>query len=288
VGEQQDLHEAATPDRGSPRVEELLARAVSAARAGAELALHHRTAGLGEIGTKSTHTDVVTEADRAVEALLTRLLLDGHPNDHLLGEEGGAAESRSRDSDGSQRVRWIVDPIDGTVNYVYGLPNFAVSVAAEVDGQIVAGVVHNAATGEEWTAVRGGGAWRRGVRLGGSVVTALDRALVATGFGYDAQRRAHQAAVLTGVLPAVRDIRRMGAASLDLCAAAEGHVDAYFERGLAVWDRAAGGLIAQEAGLLVTGLRGAPPGPEMVVAAPPAVHAALHDLLVRLDADSGP
>jgi myo-inositol-1(or 4)-monophosphatase len=285
VGEQR---EAARPGTGSAQPDELLARAMAAARAGAELAMQHRTSGLGEIGTKSTHTDVVTAADRAVEALLTRLLLDGHPYDHLLGEEGGAAASESRDSDGSKRVRWIVDPIDGTVNYVYGLPNFAVSVAAEVDGQIVAGVVRNAATGEEWSAVLGGGAWRGGVRLGGSGVTTLDQALVATGFGYDATRRAHQAAVLTGVLPAVRDIRRMGAASLDLCAAAEGHVDAYFEKGLAIWDRAAGGLIAQEAGLLVTGLRGAPPGPEMVVAAPPAVHGALHDLLVRLDADRGP
>jgi myo-inositol-1(or 4)-monophosphatase len=174
------------------------------------------------------------------------------------------------------------------VNYVYGLPAAAVSIAAEVDGQIVAGVVRNVATGEEWTAVRGGGAWRDGVRLTGSPVTSLDRALVATGFGYDAARRAHQAAVLTAVLPRVRDIRRMGAASLDLCAAAEGRVDAYFEKGLADWDRAAGGLIAQEAGLLVTGLRGAPPGPAMVLAAPPAVHADLHDLLASADADGGP
>jgi myo-inositol-1(or 4)-monophosphatase len=270
------------------RFDELLERAVAAARAGAELAVRHRLAGVGEIGTKSTHTDVVTAADHAVEELLAQLLLDGHPNDQMLGEEGGASRPQAQDRDGSLRVRWIVDPIDGTVNFVYGLPNYAVSVAAEVDGQIVAGVVHNAATSEEWTAVRGGGAWRDGTRLGGSAVTSLDKTLVATGFGYDAARRAHQARVLTGVLPAVRDIRRMGAASLDLCAAAEGLVDAYFEQGLAVWDRAAGGLIAQEAGLLVTGLRGAPPGPAMVLAAPPAVHGVLHDLLVRLEADGGP
>jgi myo-inositol-1(or 4)-monophosphatase len=267
--------------------DELLSRAVAAARAGAELAVRHRAGGIGEIGTKSTQTDVVTAADHAVEELLARLLLDGHPHDRLLGEEGGST-AESEDSDGSHRVRWIVDPIDGTVNFVYGLPNFAVSVAAEVDGQVVAGVVRNAATGEEWTAVRGGGAWHNGVRLGGSGVTSLDQTLVATGFSYDAVRRAHQARVLTGVLPAVRDIRRMGAASLDLCAAAEGLVDAFFEQGLAVWDQAAGGLIAQEAGLLVTGLRGAPPGPAMVLAAPPALHAPLHDLLVALDADGGP
>lgn len=274
------------PGGRAPEPHELLERALTAAREGAALAVRERAAGVGEIGTKSTHTDVVTAADRAVEALIAHRLLDGHPHDRVLGEEGG--ETAPADPDGQHRVRWIVDPIDGTVNYVYGLPNVGVSIAAEVDGQVVAGVVRNAMTGEEWTAIRGGGAWRERVRLSGSSVASLDRALVATGFGYDAARRAHQAAVLTGVLPQVRDIRRMGAASLDLCAAAEGLVDAYFEKGLAAWDRAAGGLIAQEAGLLVTGLRGAPAGPAMVLAAPPAVHTALHDLLVRLDADGGP
>jgi myo-inositol-1(or 4)-monophosphatase len=259
---------------------------VAAAREGAALARRYRANGLGDIATKSTRTDYVTAADRAVEALIARLLLEGHPDDRLLGEESG--ESAPADPQASHRVRWIVDPIDGTVNYVYGLPNVGVSVAAEVDGQVVAGVVRNVVTGDEWTAIRGGGAWRDGVRLTGSQVTSLDMTLVATGFGYDAARRAHQAAVLCGVMPRVRDIRRMGAASLDLCAAAEGLVDAYFEKGLAAWDLAAGGLIAQEAGLLVTGLRGAPPGPAMVLAAPPAVHAELHDLLVELDADGGP
>jgi myo-inositol-1(or 4)-monophosphatase len=236
------------------------------------------------LDTKSSQTDVVTAADRAVEALLTRLLLDGHPDERLLGEEGGEV----RGEQGSPTVRWIVDPIDGTVNYVYGLPNYAVSIAAEVDGTVVAGVVVNAVTGEEWTAVRGGGAFRDGNRLAGSSVTSLGQTLLATGFGYDAARRAHQAAVLAGVLPRVRDIRRYGAASLDLCAAAEGRVDAFFEKGLAPWDLAAGGLIATEAGLLVTGLRGAPAGGSMVLAAPPAVHAPLHDLLVDLRADEGP
>lgn len=272
--------------RAVPSPQELLERAVAAAREGAALARQYRANGLGDIATKSTRTDYVTAADRAVEALIARLLLDGHPDDRLLGEESG--ESAPADPQASPRVRWIVDPIDGTVNYVYGLPNVGVSVAAEVDGQVVAGVVRNVVTGDEWTAVRGGGAWRNGVRLTGSKVTSLDMTLVATGFGYDAARRAHQAAVLCGVMPRVRDIRRMGAASLDLCAAAEGLVDAYFEKGLAAWDLAAGGLIAEEAGLLVTGLRGAPPGPAMVLAAPPAVHAELHDLLVELDADGGP
>jgi myo-inositol-1(or 4)-monophosphatase len=168
------------------------------------------------------------------------------------------------------------------------LPQYAVSVAAEVDGTVVAGVVVNAMTGDEWTAVGGAGSWHGGTRLHGSPVTALDQALVATGFGYDAARRAHQGAALARVLPRVRDIRRFGVASLDLCATAEGRVDAYFEKGLAAWDRAAGGLIATEAGLLVTGLRGAPAGPSMVLAGPPALHAKLHDLLVEVDADGGP
>ncbi len=267
----------------------LLERAVAAARAGAALAARLRAEGIGDVATKSTHTDPVTAADRAVEALLTRLLLTGHPDEALLGEEGGASDAAGVGAGGVKaRVRWIVDPIDGTVNYVYGLPTYAVSVAAEAEGRIVAGVVVNAATGDEWAATLGGGAWRDGRRLTCSTVTSLDRCLVATGFGYDAARRAHQAAALAQVLPRVRDIRRLGAASLDLCAVAEGRVDAYYEKGLAPWDMAAGGLIAAEAGLLVTGLRGAPAGPAMLVAAPPAVHGSLHDLLVAVDADGGP
>lgn len=282
----------------------LLDRAVIAARAGAELAAQWRERGIGTVDTKSTDTDLVTAADHAVEALLSELLLTGHPHDRLLGEESGESGRGegaivTQDTDRSvtagakptgtaEGVRWIVDPIDGTVNYVYGLPLYAVSVAAEVAGQVLAGVVVNAATGEEWTAVRGGGAWRSGVRLTCSTEETLQRALIATGFGYDAARRAYQATVLTRVLPLVRDIRRLGAAALDLCAAAEGWVDAFFEKGLNPWDHAAGGLVATEAGLLVTGLRGQPPGPAMVVAGPPALHRQLHDLLVEMQADGGP
>jgi myo-inositol-1(or 4)-monophosphatase len=174
------------------------------------------------------------------------------------------------------------------VNYLYGLPQYAVSLAAEVGGEVVAGVVRNAATGAEWVATRGGGAYRDGQRLRGSGETDLGQALVGTGFGYDAARRAHQATVLTGLLPQVRDIRRFGSAALDLCAAAEGMLDAYYEKGLNPWDHAAGGLVATEAGLLVGGLCGAPPGLAMVVAAPPALFKPLHDRLVELDAAGGP
>jgi myo-inositol-1(or 4)-monophosphatase len=262
--------------------ESLLDLAMRAAKAGAELALRQRADGLGEVGTKSTDTDLVTAADRAVEALLVEILLDARPGDRVLGEETGAS------GQGDGTVRWVIDPIDGTVNYVYGLPGYAVSIAAEVDGRVVAGVVRSVASGEEWTAVDGAGAWRDGQRLSPSAVGSLDRCLIGTGFGYDASRRAHQAAVLARLLPRVRDIRRLGAASVDLCLAAEGRLDAYYEKGLNAWDHAAGGLVATEAGLLVTGLRGAPPGPAMVVAAPPAVHAQLHDALVEMDADGGP
>ncbi len=185
-------------------------------------------------------------------------------------------------------MRWVLDPIDGTVNYLYGLPQYAVSLAAEVDGVVVAGVVINAANGDEWTATRGGGAWRDGRRLRCSAGAELPQALVGTGFGYDAERRAHQGVVLAGLITRVRDIRRFGAAALDLCGVGEGTLDAFYEKGLNPWDHAAGGLVATEAGATVAGLRGAPPGPDMVVAAAPAIFGPLHDLLVELDAAGGP
>lgn len=266
----------------APEPEKLLELGVEVARAAGATARRMRAEGVSGVATKSTATDVVTAADRAVERQIVAALRAVRPQDTMLGEEYGAAGA-VRDS----AVRWIIDPIDGTVNYLYGLPQYAVSLAAEVDGLVVAGVVHNAATGEEWTAVRGGGAYRDGRRLSGSTASDLAQALVATGFGYDARRRAHQAAVLARLLPRVRDIRRIGAASIDLCLAAEGLVDAYYEKGLNSWDQAAGGLVATEAGLRVSGLAGAPPGPDLVLAAPAGLYDALHDLLVELDAAGG-
>jgi myo-inositol-1(or 4)-monophosphatase len=302
-------------------VRELVTLASEVARRAGETARQMRSQGVGRVDTKSTATDVVTAADKAVERQIVADLRAARPHDAVLGEEYGpsggeppeyppGAESgpvrwivdpidgtTDYPSGGgpleylpgaeSGPVRWIVDPIDGTVNYLYGLAHYAVSIAAEVGGRIVAGVVHNAATGDQWTATAGGGAWRQGRRLAASVQTDLGQALVGTGFGYDARRRKHQAAVLAGVLPRVRDIRRFGSAALDLAAAAEGTLDAFYEKGLQAWDLAAGGLIAREAGLLVTGLRGREAGPDMVLAAPPALHAPLHDLLAELDADGG-
>ncbi|MEV4514089.1 inositol monophosphatase family protein [Dactylosporangium sp. NPDC049525] len=264
------------------REHELLALAVSIAREAATLARAMRAAGVDPVATKSTLTDVVTAADRAVERQVREAIHAARPGDAVLGEEFGT------DSGAGKGVRWILDPIDGTVNYLYDLPQYAVSLAAEVDGTVVAGVVINAATGKEWTAVLGGGAFANGRRLSGSVQTDLRQALVGTGFGYAADRRLHQAAVLAGLIGEIRDVRRLGAAAIDLCLAAEGSLDAYYEKGLNTWDHAAGGLVAAEAGLLVTGLSGAPVGPDMVVAAPPALHKGLHDRLVELGADKGP
>ncbi|MEV4464493.1 inositol monophosphatase family protein [Micromonospora echinofusca] len=270
-------------DRSTPS--ELLEIAVDVARDAAATAHRMRVEGVSVAATKSTVTDVVTAADRAVERQVIDALRRLRPGDAVLGEEYGAGETGPVGPGG---VRWIVDPIDGTVNYLYGIPHCAVSLAAEVDGQVVAGVVRNVSTGEEWTATVGGGAWRAGERLRCSTETDLGQALVATGFGYDPGRRAHQARVVAELIPHIRDIRRFGAAALDLCLAAEGRVDAYYEKGLAAWDQAAGALVATEAGLLVAGLGGLPAGPDLVIAAPAALFKPLHDRLADLDASGGP
>jgi myo-inositol-1(or 4)-monophosphatase len=278
---------AESPNQLNPA--DLLTIAIQVARRAADTARRMRAEAVSAtIDTKSTATDVVTAADRAVERQVAEELRGLRPGDTLLGEEyGSTAPSGSTVPAPGGVVRWIVDPIDGTVNYLYGLPQYAVSLAAEVDGVVVAGVVRNAATGDEWTATLGGGAFHDGRPIRGSAQTVLGQTLVGTGFGYDAARRLHQAGVLSGLLPHVRDIRRFGAASLDLCFAAEGLIDAYYEKGLNPWDHAAGGLVAREAGLTVEGLNGAEPGLPMVIAAPPALFGPLHEHLVRLDASGG-
>ena len=258
----------------------LLELALDAASEAGRLVRERReeVAAMDVAATKSSPTDVVTASDTAAEQLLRARLLGARPQDSFLGEEGAADE-------GTSGVRWVVDPIDGTVNYLYGIPAYAVSVAATSGGEPLVGVVHNPVSGETWTATRGGGARLDGRRLTVSGCDRLDRALVATGFGYESHRRAHQGDVLRQVLPRVRDIRRAGAASLDLCALASARVDAYYERGLKPWDLAAGGLVAREAGAVVGGLGGAPAGEDLVVAAGPALFGPLHDLLLPLGAD---
>jgi myo-inositol-1(or 4)-monophosphatase len=265
-------------------VTELLDIALEVVGGAADLAVAMRTDAIHDVSTKSTRTDVVTAADTAVERYVIEALHRYRPRDVILGEESGEWAPGT----GGSRVRWILDPIDGTVNYLYGIPMYGVSLAAEVDGVVVAGVVRNAASDDLWSAVLGGGAYRAGRRLSGSPVTELGQSLIGTGFGYDARRRVHQAGVVARLLPLVRDIRRLGAASIDLCFAAEGRLDGYFEKGLNLWDHAAGGLVATEAGLTVSGLAGAPPGPKLVIAAPPGIYRRLHDTLVELDAAGGP
>jgi myo-inositol-1(or 4)-monophosphatase len=237
--------------------------------------------GVRTLNPKSSPTDVVTAADRAVERRLVELIRGSRPGDGLLGEEGAS-------DDGTTGLRWVVDPIDGTVNYLYGIPQWAVSIGVEDAQGAVVGVVYDPAKDELWQAVRGRGSTLNGVPLRCTSVTSLAQTLVATGFGYDERRRSAQAVVLQDVLPAVRDIRRAGAGSLDLCSVAVGRVDAYYEQGLSPWDLSAGTLIAREAGARVEGLRGAPPSHDLVVAAPRAVFDALHEVLVGASADADP
>jgi myo-inositol-1(or 4)-monophosphatase len=244
------------------------------------------------IDTKSSPTDVVTEMDRRSEALITEWIRAARPGDIVLGEEGGQTTGGHQDSGPAGDrvpVRWVVDPLDGTVNYLYGLPDWAVSIAAEVEGTIVAGVVEVPRFGETFTAVAGQGAWlhrdgnRAAIALRCNSGVALGQALVGTGFGYDSGRRRVQGEVVAALLPHVRDIRRGGSAAVDLCSVAAGRMDAFFERGLNYWDYAAGGLIAREAGALVGGLSGRAESTSMTVAAGPDLFAPLDAFLTRLD-----
>jgi myo-inositol-1(or 4)-monophosphatase len=228
------------------------------------------------VDTKSTLTDMVTEMDRASERLIVDGITGARPDDGILGEEGTSVE-------GTSGVRWVVDPLDGTTNYLYGLPGFSVSIAVEVDGEAEVAAVADPLHRDLFTAVRGRGAWRNGEPIAASGQLDLARALVGTGFSYDPERRARQAAVLEQVLPRVRDVRRTGAASIDLCWVGAGRLDASYERGLHPWDYAAGALVAREAGALTEDLDGNPPSWDFTLAAGPT----LFEPLRRLLADAG-
>ncbi|MGW3273479.1 inositol monophosphatase family protein [Streptomyces kronopolitis] len=257
--------------------DELLELALEAARRASDLLRDGRPADLGVAATKSSPIDVVTEMDLASEKLITGFLAEHRPDDGFLGEEGAS-------SDGTSGVRWVIDPIDGTVNYLYGLPSWAVSIAAEKDGEAVVGVVAAPMRGETYQAVLGRGAFNNGERLHHRPAPPLSEALLGTGFAYLAERRAAQAEVLRTLLPQVRDIRRGGSAAIDLCDVACGRLDAYYERGLNPWDLAAGALIAREAGALTGGRPGRAPSDELTLAASPALFAQLQPLLEDLGA----
>ena len=255
--------------------DELLAVAVELARAAAEV-VRNRPDDL-HVEAKTTPTDAVTVVDRAAE----RVILDGlsrlRPDDRVIAEESG-------DSDRSSKVTWYVDPLDGTVNYLYGLAPYSVSIAAAIEGRPVAAAVLDVARGELFTATAGGGSHLdgRAIRCRRQSDPAL--ALVATGFAYDSVVRTAQADVVRAVLPSVRDIRRAGSAAVDLCNVAAGRVDAFYEAGMHPWDWMAGSLIAGEAGARVAGLAGRPPGRHVTLAADPELWQALERLLLSAGA----
>ncbi|MFD9392612.1 inositol monophosphatase family protein [Streptomyces sp. NPDC060000] len=261
---------------------ELLELAKKAARRAGELLRDGRPADLAVAATKSSPIDVVTEMDIAAEKLITGLISEHRPDDGFLGEEGAS-------SAGSSGIRWVIDPLDGTVNYLYGLPTWSVSIAAEQDGETVVGVVGIPMRGETYHAVRGGGAWVTGPREGERALSCrpaapLDQALVSTGFNYVTEVRAHQADVAQRLIPLLRDIRRSGSAAVDLCDVAAGRLDGYYERGLHPWDLAAGDLIAREAGALTGGRPGERPARDLTVAATPGVFEPLQRLLEEFGA----
>ena len=267
-----------SPDPGPfPSPSELHRLAVDLAVGAAAVVRAGRDGSL-DIDAKSTETDLVTQVDRASERWLIEQLAERRPHDAILGEEGGGRP-------GTSGVRWLLDPIDGTVNFVLGIPQYAVSVAAEVEGTVVAGAVCNPVSREIFSAEVGGGAWLGGRRLHGPRSVPLHRAVVGTGFGYDAGLRARQVAVVAPLLPRIADIRRLGGAALDLCFLAAGRLDAYFEAGLNPWDHAAGGLVATEAGCLVSGLRGRGPSSALYAAAGPELAREFFTVLEELGAD---
>lgn len=264
----------------------LASLALRAARDAGELLLRGWGSTL-QVETKSSSTDAVTNMDRASERLIVASIQSARPDDGLLGEEGG-------ERTGGSGLRWIIDPLDGTINYMYGLPNWAVSIAVGSVTQpsdesstwtALAGVVHVPAQQTTYVAELGRGARRHYgsgmTELAPSDCLDVSRALIATGFSYDAVRRQDQGRVVAMLLPQVRDIRRLGAASIDLCLVADGKIDAFYESGLAPWDRAAGELIAREAGVHVTAVeahRTNDPEP-ILLASCPGVATALESLI---------
>ncbi|MDM4762430.1 inositol monophosphatase family protein [Galbitalea sp. SE-J8] len=265
---------------------ELLDLARTIAVEAGELALTRKREGVRVVATKSNAVDIVTAADREAEQLIRSRIADARPADGFFGEESGG-------DSGTSGLTWIVDPIDGTVNFLYGIPHWAVSIAVveaagASDGpdpqtwRALAGAVVNPAIGEVYTAADAAGASLNGARLELAPAPPFAESLVATGFVYDEATRAHQGAVAARLVTRVRDIRRLGAASLDLCAVAAGRVDAYYESSLSPWDHAAGALVAREAGAIVKGWGDDAAGRELILAGKPALVPRLEETLREL------
>lgn len=260
---------------------ELLDLARTIALEAGHLAARRRREGVEVAATKSSIVDVVTAADREVEELIRARIEAARPNDAILGEEGGS-------TDGSSGVTWVVDPIDGTVNYLYGVPHYAISIAV-VEGEpdpatwtSLAGVVVNPATDEVYTASRGGGAYLGDDPIRVADPVPLEQALIGTGFSYDAEMRARQGEVVARLVPKVRDLRRFGTASLDLTAVASGRLNAFYEAELNPWDLGAGDLIAREAGAVVKGWGSDAPSNRFLIAGHPELVGSFEQLLAEL------
>jgi myo-inositol-1(or 4)-monophosphatase len=279
AGISQNLSQPGTRSTGAARLatmtaappNELLAVAVEAARqAGALLLERFRRPATG-VGRKSSATDMVSDADRDAEKLIRGILERRRPQDAILGEEGGSTS-------GESGLRWIVDPLDGTTNYLYGRPEWSVSMAVESGEGVIAGVVHDPSRGETFAAVRGEGATLNGKAIRASDLDDVSRSLISTGFSYLPEERALQSRALDQVLPRVRDVRRNGSAAIDLAWVACGRADGYYEVPIMVWDRAAGLLLVEEAGGITSGLAPIGPGGDGVVAAGRGIHAELASL----------
>ncbi|KQM60884.1 inositol monophosphatase family protein [Agreia sp. Leaf210] len=250
------------------------------------LAARRRAEGVEVAATKSSIVDVVTLADREVESYIRSAIADVRPDDGFLGEE-------STGSTGGSGLTWIVDPIDGTVNYLYGIPQYAVSIAVVEGGadpqqwNTLAGCVVNPATGEVFTASQAGGAYLGAQQLQVNSDVSLEQALLSTGFSYSAETRVRQGQVLAGIIGRVRDIRRAGSAALDLCWVAAGRLDVYAERGLNPWDHAAGALVVREAGGRVSGFDGDAESARFLLATDESLAVELEPILRELYASAG-
>ena len=227
-----------------------------------------------DLTEKSTAIDFATQMDEKAEALIVESILRARPDDGIIGEEGAARPSNSG-------ITWVIDPLDGTVNYFYGLPGWNVSIAARDDEGSLVGVVAAPTINSLWSAIRGEGAFHNGQKIRATSQVPLDRALLGTGFAYDVADRQEQIAMVAALLPCTRDIRRMGSAAVDLCHVGMGALDGYFERGLKEWDWAAGALVATEAGALVTHLGDGPR--KLTVAGGPGLFQTLQEALTSVE-----